>query len=258
MYRARMSANASGWNVHPLDDGWMECSAAIFAPTGGLIEILATGLEGCEVQFAVDGQGTRPYILPARRNAYTSRPVLTGHHLVAVRWRGPVAQPSQVEARFLYLSRTISDLERERPEIAAVMKKNNVADFAVCDVLILSQPPGAHCQVYGIFTVDKRALARGAADAPVLKQDFLVNDRSVQPQEITYYTGYPAPGPHRPIAEFCERFGESHYGCVKKNGKWRCLDHRYTFAEFERLPKEPEIRAAIDRAVARARAEIGA
>src|SRR5207302_820608 len=145
---------------------------------------------------------------PVQRNAYTSRPVFGGRHQVAVRWRGPVAEPTDIEARFLYLSRTIADLEKEAPEIAAVMKKNNHADFTVCDVVILSQPPGALCQIYGIFTVDKKALARGGANAPVLKQDFLVNDRSVVPQEITYYTGYPAPGRHRPIEEFCERFGE--------------------------------------------------
>jgi hypothetical protein len=133
------------------------------------------------VEFAVDGQTTHAYVLPARRNAYTSRPVVGGNHQIAVRWRGPAARPTQVEARFLYLHRTIADLEKERPEVAAVMKKNNHKDFTVCDVVILSQPPGARCQVCGIFTVDKKALARGGPNAPVLKQDFLVNDRSVQP-----------------------------------------------------------------------------
>src|SRR5712691_1192935 len=202
-YRAGMSADSSGWNVHPLDDGWRECSAAIFAPTGGVIEMMATGLVGCEVQFVVDGQATNAYVLPARHDAYMSRPVFRGRHQIAVRWRGAVAEPGQVEARFLYLSRTIADLEKDRPEVAAVMKKNNHQDFTVCDIVILSQPAGALCQVYGIFTVDKNALAGGGPNAPVLKQDFLVNDRSVQPQEITHYTGFPAPGPHRSIEEFC-------------------------------------------------------
>ena len=139
---------------------------------------------------------------------------------------------------------------------AKVVPLVEAPDFTVCEVLILSQPPGARCQVYGIFTVDKKALARGGPNAPILKQDSLVNDRSVEPQEITYYTGYPAPGPHRPIQAFCERFRGPHYGCIKRNGKWRCLDHRFTFAEFDRLPKEPEIRAAIDRGIAKARTEI--
>lgn len=50
----------------------------------------------------------------------------------------------------------------------------------------------------------------------MLKQDFLVNDRSVSPPEITYYTGFRAPGSHRPIEEFCDGFGEPHYGCAKR------------------------------------------
>ena len=40
-----------------------------------------------------------------------------------------------------------------------------------------------------------------------------MNDRTSEPAETAYYTGYPAPEPHRSIDEFCARFGAPHYGC---------------------------------------------
>lgn len=241
----------SGWNTFAAEDRWTECSAAIFAPKSGLLEILATGLEGQEVQFRVDDALSAAYVLPPRHNAYTSRPVLQGHHRVAVRWRGEHG-PSKIEARFLYLSRTLSELERDAPDVAAVMKKNNPANFELCDLLILSQPPTATCQVYGIFTIDRKALASGRRNAPVIKQDFLVNDRSANPPEITYYTGYPSPGPHRSIEEFCARFGPDHYGCERVGNKWRCRDHRFTLEQWKRAAVEPGIRAAVQAAIDRA------
>jgi len=136
-------------------------------------------------------------------------------------------------------------------------EKNNDTAFELCDVVIVSQPPGATCQVYGIFTIDRAALASGRPDAPVIKQDFLVNDRSGNPPEITYYTGWTAPGPHRSIEEFCVRFGEPNYGCDRTRGRWRCRDHRYTLEEWSRRDVEPGIRAAIGQAVARARSRVG-
>lgn len=248
-----MTSEASGWNTFPAEDGWTECSAAIFAPRAGLIELIATGLQGAEVQFRLDESLSRAYVLPARRNAYTSRPVLQGRHRVAVRWRGVARSPSKIEARFLYLSRTLQEIERDAPDVAAVMKKNNRVGFETCDVIILSQPPGATCQVYGIFAIDKAALASGRPRAPVIKQDFLVNDRSVQPPQTTYYTGLRSPGPHQSIEAFCRPFGAPHYGCEVVAGKWRCRDHHYSLDEWDRLPVEPEIRAAISSAIARAR-----
>ena len=131
--------SSSGWNTFLADEDWTECSASLFAPASGLLELLATGLERQEVQFRVDDALSRAYTLPPRRNAYSSRPVLQGHHRVAVRWRGP-RSPSKIEARFLYLSRTLRELERDAPDVAAVMKKNRPADFEPCDVIILSQP----------------------------------------------------------------------------------------------------------------------
>lgn len=135
------------------------------------------------------------------------------------------------------------------------MKKNNTEGFVLCDAFVLSQPTGLPCQVYGIFTVDRKALASGKKGAPVIKQDFLVNDRSVTPHEVTYYTGLPTPGPHKSIREFCERFGAPNYGCEFVSGRWRCRDHHYSMADFDRLPLEPAFREEIAAAIERAKAD---
>jgi hypothetical protein len=227
----------------------------IFAPSGGVLELFVEGLPGCEIRFVVDDGLTAPRTQPGGV-AYTNRPVRPGRHRVAVQWRGAIEPPTRCVATFHFLTRTLADLERDAPDVAAVMKKNKPADFVLCDVLILSQPPGVAYQVYGIFTVDKKQLASGRAGAPVLKQDFLVHDRTAKPPEITYYTGFPAPGPHRSIEEFCARVGEPHYGCERVRGRWRCKDHHYRLEDVARMQVEPEIRAAIDAGIARAREEI--
>jgi len=157
---------------------------------------------------------------------------------------------------FHHLTTTLARLEKDNPDVAVVMKKNNRVGFVQADALVLSQPPGASCQVYGIFTVDKKMLASGEFGAPVVKQDFLVHDGTVEPPEVTYYTGFPAPGPHKSIEAFCERFGSPHYGCEQVKGRWRCGDHHYALDEFDRLPIEPEFRRAIAAAIKQAKDEI--
>lgn len=236
------------WNTHPLADGWTETSTMIFAPTGGILELGTDGLPGCEVRFLVDGDLTAARTPPDGR-AYTNRPILAGRHRVAVQWRGSVQRPANVVARFHFLTRTLADIERDAPDVAAVMKKNNPAGFVVCDVLIVSQPPGVQYQVYGIFTVDKRALASGNPRRAVLKQDFLVHDRTARSPEITYYTGYPTPGPHKSIEEFCARVGSPHYGCELVNRRWRSRDHHFTLAQIAAMQVEPEFKAALDAAI---------
>lgn len=243
------------WNTHTLADGWRETSTMIFAPSGGVLELYAEGLPDCEIRFLVDDGLTAARTQPGGV-AYTNRPVRSGRHRVAVQWRGLIERPTRCIATFHFITRTLADLEREAPDVAAVMKKNNPAGFVLCDVLILSQPPGVAYQVYGIFTVDKKQLASGRAGAPVLKQDFLVHDRTTKPPEITYYTGFPAPGPHRSIEEFCARVGEPHYGCERVQGRWRCKDHHYTLEDVARMQVEPGIRSAIGAGIARARLEI--
>ncbi len=179
----------------------------VFAPTGGILELGAEGLHRYEVRFLIDDQVTAARETPAG-SAYTNRPVLAGRHRVGVQWRGPATRPTRCVARFHFLTRTLADIERDAPDVAQVMKKNNPADFVLCDVLIVSQRPGAPYQVFGIFTVDKDALASGNPRAPVLKQDFLVHDRTARPPEITYYTGVPRAWPtpsHRGVLRACRR-----------------------------------------------------
>ena len=76
------------------------------------------------------------------------------------------------------------------------------------------------------------------------------------PAEITYYTGFPSPGPHKTIEEFCARFGAPNYGCELISGKWRCRDHHYTLEEIDRLPREADFRKAVEVALERARREL--
>lgn len=243
------------WNTHAQADGWKESSTSVFLPSGGVLEIAAEGLTGCEVRFAYDDDVTEAYHLGADV-AMTTRPVRAGDHRVAVQWRGPVARPTRCLTSFHYLTRTLAELEGDAPDVAAVMKKNRPEGFVLCDAFILSQPQGAPYQVYGIFTVDKKALASGRPNAPVVKQDFLVHDRTSNPPEITYYTGFPAPGPHRSIEEFCERVGAPNYGCELVGKRWRCRDHHYSLEEFDRLPGEPGFQEAIEASLQQARKEI--
>ncbi len=181
------------------------------------------------------------------------RPIQPGLHEIAVQWRGPAKRPEEFGVRFHPLLRTLAQMENDTPNVAAVMKKNNPEGFVLCDPFILSQPQGQACQVYGIFTVDRKALASGAPGAAVIKQDFLVHDQTTDPPEITYYTGLRTPGPHKSIEEFCERFGEPNYGCFWTGKRWRCRDHRYRMDEWLRLPKEPDFRKAVEAAIEIAR-----
>jgi hypothetical protein len=246
-----MPKNAPGWHTSQLTDGWKECSGPVEAPSGGVLEIQAFGLTGCELSFLFDSDVSETQLF-MKDIARIARPVQPGRHVVGVRWRGLVDEPANVQTRFHNLPRTIAQLEHDAPDLAAVMKKNNPARFVLCDALIVSQPHRMSCQVYGLFTVDKKLV--GVAGAPVIKQDFLVHDRNVEPAEITYYTGFNAPGPHRSIEEFCERFGEPNYGCEKLNGKWRCRDHHYSLADWDRLPTELAFRSAIADALEKAKA----
>lgn len=204
------------WHVRELAEGWKGTYAQVLAPAG-VIEVAALGLTGCAVRFSFDGQATEAKPL-GQDVAKMFRPIQAGSHEIGIEWQGPPEAPAEAGVRFHPLIETLAALEREAPDIAAIMKKNNLRGFVLCDAFVLSQPTGMPCQVYGIFTVDRKALASGVKNAPVIKQDFLVNDRSVTPNEITYYTGLPGDGPHRRIEEFCERFGPPNYGCV---GKWQ-------------------------------------
>jgi hypothetical protein len=89
-----------------------------------------------------------------------------------------------------------------------------------------------------------------------MKQDFLVYDASAR--GVTYYSGQGARGDklHGTIDEFCERFGEPHFGCTRTStSTWDCKDHHYAI-EDERLPIEPDFRAAVKDAIRRAREDL--
>jgi hypothetical protein len=242
------------WKFRELADGWKELVAVVPAPAG-VIEVGAVGLTGCDVRFGFNGELTDTRT-SRTEVAKMSRPVREGLHEVAIQWRGAVTRPEEAGVRFLPLVRTLAEMEREAPDVAAVMKKNNPKGFLLCDAFVVSQPKGMSCQVYGIFTVDLKALASGAAGAAVIKQDFLVHDQNTEPPEITYYTGFRAPGPHRSIEEFCGRFGSPNYGCERIGNKWRCKDHHYRLDEFDRLPQGHGFREAIEAAIQEAHAKI--
>jgi len=241
------------WKVRELADGWKGTFARVLAPAG-VIEIAALGLKGCEVRFSFDGESTETKPL-GHDIAKMFRPIQPGSHQIGIEWRGPAHAPTEAGARFHPLIETLAALEREAPDIAAVMKKNNLKGFVLVDAFVLSQPTGMPCQVYGIFTVDRKALASGLKDAPVIKQDFLVNDRSATPQEITYYTGLPGEGPYKRIEEFCERFGAPNYGCELVGGRWRCRDHHFSLKDLEHRPMDLTFRREFDAAIKRARAD---
>lgn len=219
------------------------------------MRVRASGLSGCEIRFRFGRDLTETRVLHGDL-AEMQRPVQPGDHDIAVQWRGPAnEQDVEFGYQFRSLVTTLAELEREAPDVASVMKKNNVKGFVLCDAFVLSQPQGLPCQVYGIFTVDRKALASGKPNAPVIKQDFLVHDRTSSPPETTYYTGLHTPGPHKSIEEFCERFRAPNYGCELVDGMWRCRDHHYSLEQLDRLPGEPSFRKAIEAAIGQARTE---
>jgi hypothetical protein len=232
----------------------------VFAPWASSIEVSAEGLDGCRVQIIVDEHQTLELTVPEGGRAYTYRPVEEGRHRVGVRWRGcgPDRDPG-VRAVAVRI-RPLAQVEAENPDLfRAMMKHHNAARFVLVGQVIISFPRGNECHVYGIFTIDKEMLRRGDPGAPVIKQDFLVFEPGSDPARAIYYTGMPEQ-PHatyQHIDRLCERFGEPHYGCRRRDdGSWRCADHHYRLDEIDRLPVEPEFRAAIAASIERARAEL--
>lgn len=227
-------------------------STAFVAPQSGLIEVIAFGLEGRQVQLGLDHLLSAAHILGSGRNAYLLRSMLAGEHRVLVCWRGN-GVPSRVDVRFLNFTPTFTEVEQQAPEVAALVKQNSDELFELSEVLDVSQAPDGHSLVYAVFAVDRGALVSGRRDTAVIKQDYVVNDRSAVSPEITYYTGHPAPGPHRSIEQFCERFGSDNYGCTMTAGGWKSREHLLSLDDWDRRPRDPRLRAALDAAALRAR-----
>ena len=132
-----------------LGDGWMELQAVLRAPTGGLIRVRAYGLSGCEIRFRFGNELTEARIL-REALAEMQRPVQLGDHDIAVQWRG-CANEDDIEFgyKFSSLVTTLAELEREAPDVASVMKKNNAKGAARPTALTLSPLGTSACGADG-------------------------------------------------------------------------------------------------------------
>lgn len=133
-----------------------------------------------------------------------------------------------------------------------VMKHQRPERFVFVPMLIISFPePPKGTTVYGVFSIDAWAIQQGHAN--FVKQDFVVH----QPWDgdTRYYGGLGGGPDSLPPEAICERFGAPHYGCVRQGTSWLCADHLYgDEADREaRLPKEPEFRRLMDKAIEEAR-----
>lgn len=139
----------------------------------------------------------------------------------------------------------LSDVESRVQNV--VMKHQNPSRFVPIPMVIVSFPePPKATAVYGIFSVDAKALQSGKTH--FVKQDFVV----YQPwdHDTRYYGGGDG---SEPPAALCKRFGRPHYGCTSFESEPR--DHWFgDEADREsRLPREPEFRRLVDAAIAKAR-----
>ena len=151
--------------------------------------------------------------------------------------------------------KSLAEVERDAPGLyRELMKHHNAEKFEAVQAVVISFPRGNECHVYGIFSIDKQALSGGDPCRDVVKQDFLVFEPASN--RATYYTGHPERlhQTYASIDAFCERFGAPHYGCFRTSEKsWTCEDHHYRLDERDRLPVEPEFRAAVEAAIERAK-----
>lgn len=253
---------SNGGNLHPLEDGRLELSLRPFIPWDCVLQVRVAGLQVRAADFAILVDDV---VLPVRivgETALAQVPKPQGYHMVAVRWTPPpdIEPALRVTAhRF----KSMRQLQEEHPElIKVVMKYQKRERFLMSELVVLSYPDGGKSQVYGIFTVDKDVLRNDPDHGPIVKQDFLVWRPGGDEPRIVYYSGQgdrKGDGAHQHIERLCERFGAPHFGCERTDRGWTCRDHWYRADELdERLPVKPEFRAAIETALRKARAEIGA
>jgi hypothetical protein len=237
-----------GWNRHTWKDA-EEISAAIFVPWDTALEVTVSGLAGARVQVVID-EWESAEVTAAAIRLRVGRPVRQGNHRVAVRWRDlPDGEP-EVTAMAVKI-KSLGEVERDTPGLfKELMKHHNPDRFEAVQTVVISFPRGNECHVYGIFSIDKKALSSSDPSRDVIKQDFLVYEPAAN--RATYYTGHPERlhDTYESIDSFCERFGAPHYGCKRKpDASWTCEDHHYRLDERDRLPVEPEFRKALDAAV---------
>lgn len=157
---------------------------------------------------------------------------------------------------------TISKFAQRYPRLAEIMKERNPSgNYIRIELLICTRPPHKSLhQVFGLFLVDKEALA--ACDPCPIEEDFLVVPADTK--HPMYYSGMgrrarrSRANPHRDdLQAFARAYGGGgrFYGCVRHGKQWRLRGHYRAIADpmFE---SDPRFRAAVDRAVERARIEI--
>jgi hypothetical protein len=193
-------------------------------------------------------------VLGAATRLRVGRPVRQGNHRVAVRWRDlPNGEP-EVTAMAVKI-KSLAEVERDAPGLfKELMKHHSPEKFEAVQAVVISFPRGNEYHVYGIFSIDKKALSSGDPRSDVIKQDFLVYEPASN--RATYYTGHPEKlhDTYESIDAFCERFGSPHYGCIRNpDASWTCEDHHYRLNERDRLPVETEFRTMVDAAIERAR-----
>ena len=163
---------------------------------------------------------------------------------------------------------TPSELEQREPKLRGIMKIHSRSRFEQIGVIIISQPQTRpNHQVYGLFVVDKRAVAwnlenPGQQPRPQVKQDFLVHDS--ESGNVKYYRGLlqgEVPTEIlRPLREFNETYGCGglYYATYRRSGGgvWLTDHHQYLDENDEHLPTEQWIRDAVKEALNRVRKEI--
>jgi hypothetical protein len=147
-------------------------------------------------------------------------------------------------------------VHRVDPALSRVLKINERAQFhpvRVCTIVPV--PPAGETVLYGLWVIDKPAIADGREDERV-KQDFLVVDR--RDGRLAYYSGLPVHA--RPANAF--GMGEFHrlFGYTGDFGYARpgpCTNHHYRDENDDRLPREPHLRALVAEALDQAYADLG-
>lgn len=252
--KARHGSFDGGWNRHPgPEPDWEEVSIALQIAYRSLIDIAVRGMPGdTAIKLLLDD-----HLLVEAKGAAVARTWTDrGSRRLALQWRGRDLPNPDVMLSTRQL-RTVAELEKEHPELLKiVMKHQNPKRFVLCPIFVISFPKGPDVPVYGIFTVDKSELAQRPAGDKVVKQDFLVYE-SVD-RSVAYYSGQGMQGDdlHGTIDDFCARFGEPHFGCIRvSTTKWDCKDHHYAMDD-DRLPVEPSFRDVVADAIRRAKGEI--
>jgi hypothetical protein len=155
---------------------------------------------------------------------------------------------------------TLDRARAEEPNFDLVMKWYDVQGrYERCELMICTVPQSVReIQVFGLFVIDVPALER--RNPKPIEQDYLV--RPTRGGPTVYYSGQPQGHPlggsayWQDIDAFCLRVGRTgEYGCVLTGKHWWVPDHHRSLKD-PLFDLRPDIRAAVDRALDRARTTI--